>query len=175
MFVVFYLVIFLKYALSLEKRIFNESRTDNLTRISNRYGLQDYFKEESNKPNKVLALFDIDDFKKINDVYGHIVGDYLLKRVAELASESLPNSFVSRYGGEEFVAVINKDGFLEQLEAFKNKIEKYEFEYEDRIYKLTITIGAASYQEGMELEKWVDLADEKMYLGKNSGKNQIVY
>ena len=174
-FVVFYLVIFLKYALSLEKRIFNESRTDNLTRISNRYGLQDYFKEDSDKSNKVLALFDIDDFKKINDVYGHIVGDYLLKRVAELASESLPNSFVSRYGGEEFVAVINKDGFLEQLEAFKNKIEKYEFEYEDRIYKLTITIGAASYQEGMELEKWVDLADEKMYLGKNSGKNQIVY
>ena len=48
-------------------------------------------------------------------------------------------------------------------------------EYEGNKYKLTITIGAAPYQEGIELEKWVDLADEKMYLGKNNGKNQIVH
>lgn len=175
LFVVFYLVIFLRYALTLEKRILNESRTDNLTRLSNRYGLHDYFKQEQDKASKVLALFDIDDFKKINDVYGHIVGDYLLKKVAEIATESLPNAFISRYGGEEFVAVLNQDGFLETLEEFRKKIEKHDFEYEGNKYKLTITIGASVYQEGVELEKWVDLADEKMYLGKNSGKNQTVY
>ena len=175
LFVVFYLFIFLKYALSLEKRIFNESRTDNLTRISNRYGLQDYFNQDSNKASKVLALFDIDDFKKINDVYGHIVGDYLLKKVAEIVVESLPDGFVCRYGGEELVTVINEENCLEKLEQLRKTIENYNFEYEGKQYKLTITAGAASYQEGIELEKWVDLADEKMYIGKNNGKNQIVY
>ena len=62
LFVVFYMVTFLKHALSLERRIMNESRTDELTQISNRYCLYDYFSEETNKSSKVLALFDIDNF-----------------------------------------------------------------------------------------------------------------
>lgn len=175
LFIVFYLFIFIRYALSLEKRIMNESRTDELTQIGNRYALYDYFNKEENKAFKVLALFDIDDFKKINDVYGHIVGDYLLKRVAEIAVESLNDSVVFRYGGEEFVTLLDKEGFYEKLEELRKKVEHYEFEYEDNKYKLTITIGASDYQEDVELEKWVELADEKMYYGKNNGKNQVVY
>ena len=175
LFVVFYLFIFIRYALSLEKRILNESRTDELTQIGNRYALYDYFSKEENKDARVLALFDIDDFKKINDVYGHIVGDYLLKKVAEIATESLSDNFVCRYGGEEFVTVLGKENYFEKLEQLRKALEDYDFEYEGNKYKLTITIGAAPYQEGIELEKWVDLADEKMYFGKNNGKNQIVH
>ena len=121
-FVASYLVVFLDYALSLEKKIMNESRTDELTKINNRYGLYDYYDQEKDKSSKVLALFDIDNFKKVNDVYGHAAGDVILKRVAEIATEVLNDAFVCRYGGEEFVIVLDEKGddfFFDRLEKSK--------------------------------------------------------
>ena len=171
------LVIFLKYAFSLENKITNESRTDELTQISNRYGLYDYFDRVDDKSNMVLALFDIDDFKVINDTYGHSTGDYILKRVAEISTEVLKGSFVCRYGGEEFVAVVKddeKDSFFERMEDLRIRIEKEQFEFNGVRIDVTITIGATGYLKDMSLEKWVELADTKMYSGKNSGKNQTV-
>lgn len=176
-FVASYLVVFLRYALSLEKRIMNESRTDELTQLANRYALYDYFDGEKDKSDKVLALFDIDDFKNINDVYGHATGDSILKRVAELTSDTLSDSFVCRYGGEEFVIIMNADGkepFFNELEELRKAIEKETFEFEGARIHTTITIGVAPYPKDMTLEKWVELADEKMYLGKRAGKNQTV-
>ena len=164
---------FIKYALHLENKITNESRTDELTQIANRYGLYDYFNQEEHKESKVLALFDIDDFKLINDEYGHAAGDYILKRVAEL-SAALPGSFVCRYGGEEFVAVVNSDNYFEVLENLRKTFENEVFEFEGKQHKITITIGATVYEKDMTLEKWVSSADERMYLGKNSGKNKVV-
>ena len=173
-YVAFYLVVFVKYTLSLEKKIMNESRTDELTQIANRYGLYDYFNQEEHKESKVLALFDIDDFKLINDEYGHAAGDYILKRVAELTTATLPGSFVCRYGGEEFVAVVNSDNYFETLENLRKTFENEVFEFEGKEHKITITIGATVYEKDMTLEKWVSSADERMYLGKNSGKNKVV-
>ena len=173
-FVAFYLTIFVRYAVFLENRILNESRTDELTQLANRYGLYDYFNQESNKQSKVLALFDIDDFKLINDEFGHATGDYILKKVAELATDIFADYFVCRYGGEEFVAVVDKNNDFEILEKFRVMIEEATFEYEGNQHKITITIGAAAYRKDMTLEKWVSLADERMYLGKNSGKNKVV-
>ena len=177
LFIASYLMVFLKYALSLEKKIMNQSRTDELTQIGNRYALFDYFEAES-KDDKTIALFDIDDFKNINDKYGHVTGDFILKRVAELASENLKDSFVCRYGGEEFVVVFNNDNFdavIEELETFRKNIEKETFEFENTKINLTITIGLSQYKDDISLEKWVELADEKMYFGKNNGKNKTVY
>lgn len=173
-FIVFYLVIFVKYTLTLENRIMNESRTDELTQISNRYGLYDYFAQEENKFDKVLALFDIDNFKLINDDYGHVTGDFILKRVAEIASSILGESYVFRYGGEEFVTVIDKEDASNKLEELRKAIETENFVFQGTKHKITITIGVANYKKDIVLEKWVDLADEKMYTGKRSGKNQVV-
>ena len=173
-FIVFYLVIFVKYTLTLENRIMNESRTDELTQISNRYGLYDYFAQEENKFDKVLALFDIDNFKLINDNYGHVTGDFILKRVAEIASSILGESYVFRYGGEEFVTVIDKEDAPNKLEELRKAIEDESFAFQGTKHKITITIGVANYNKDIALEKWVDLADEKMYTGKRSGKNQVV-
>ena len=173
-----YMIIFLRYAFSLEKKIMNESRIDELTQISNRYGLYDFFDEEKNKANKVLALFDIDNFKKINDTYGHVAGDNVLKRVAKIANESLQGAFICRYGGEEFVVVLEDDGqgsSFNALEEFRKNIEKEPFEFEGNTVSLTITIGAEHYSEGVSLEKWVELADKRMYSGKNTGKNKTVF
>ena len=177
LFIASYLLVFLKYALSLEKKIMIQSRTDELTQIGNRYALFDYFEAES-KDDKIVALFDIDDFKNINDKYGHVTGDFILKRVAELATENLKDSFVCRYGGEEFVVVFNNDNFdavIEELETFRKNIEKETFEFENAKINLTITIGVSQYRDNISLEKWVELADEKMYFGKNNGKNKTVF
>lgn len=173
-FVVFYLVVFLKYALSLESKIINESRTDELTQISNRYGLYDFFSQNDDKTSKVLALFDIDDFKVINDKHGHIAGDYVLGKVAEITTGVLKDSFVCRYGGEEFVIVMDKDNYFEKLENLRKSIEREIFEYDGVPFKITITIGTAVYRKDMTLEKWVSIADEKMYIGKKTGKNKTV-
>ena len=97
----------------------NESRTDELTQISNRYGLFDYFEDdEVVKNDKVLALLDVDDFKILNDSFGHVTGDFVLKRIAEIANEVLTGSFVCRYGGEEFIMVLNETEAKDKLEAF---------------------------------------------------------
>ena len=176
-FIASYLLVFMKYALSLEKKIMIQSRTDELTQIGNRYALFDYFEGES-KNNKVIALFDIDDFKNINDQYGHVTGDFILKRVAELSTEILKDSFVCRYGGEEFVVVINDNDFetvFVKLENLRNSIEKEVFKFDNHEIKITITIGARAYEDNFSLEKWVELADEKMYFGKNNGKNRTVF
>ena len=173
-FVAYYMLVFVKYAKSLEAKITFQSRTDELTQISNRYGLYDYYEQDIDKEDKVLALFDIDDFKGINDHYGHVTGDYILKRVAEIASNALSDAFICRYGGEEFVIILNEEGFFDKLEEFRKAIEKETFEFEGNKVKLTITIGAKKYQNVPSLQKWVDQADEKMYEGKNSGKNKVV-
>jgi len=172
-----YLVVFLKYALSLERKIKNESRTDELTQISNRYGLYDYFDRERNKTHKTLALLDIDDFKVINDKYGHLAGDFILKRVAEIATDVLSDAFVCRYGGEEFVVVLNDDSHysvLDKLEAFRKSIEDEVFEFEGMKLHITVTIGASKGSKDFTVEQWVESADKKMYSGKKNGKNQTV-
>lgn len=174
-FIVFYLFTFTKYSLSLENKIMYESRTDELTQLNNRYGLFDYYNQISNKKTMALALFDIDNFKYINDTYGHITGDVILKRVAEIVSNCLKGSFVCRYGGEEFVVVLEKNRSLERLEAFRKEVEKEVFEYEGKTHKITITIGVSNFSREFDLEKWVNDADEKMYSGKKTGKNKIVF
>lgn len=176
-FVVAYLLVFIKYAFHLEKKITNESRTDELTQISNRYGLYDYFELEDDKSNLYLALFDIDNFKVINDTYGHITGDYILKEVAKITEATLKDSFVCRYGGEEFVVVLkedSKDSCFDKLETLRKNVEKETFEFNKVKINLTITIGVVKYKDNISLEKWVELSDTKMYSGKETGKNKTV-
>ena len=176
-FVAVYLSIFLGYASKLESKIKYQSRTDELTQINNRYALSDYFEKEDDKTKLFLSLFDIDDFKKINDEYGHVTGDYILKEVANIATETLQDSFVCRYGGEEFVIVSkaeNSYALFDKLEVLRKKIENTPFEFNKVKINITITIGVSNYLKGFSLEKLVELADEKMYQGKKEGKNRTI-
>ena len=106
-FCVGFLVILVEYIFKLEKIIRKESETDRLTQIPNRRALSHYFEVLGDqKSNYLLAIFDIDNFKKFNDVNGHLCGDYILKEISLIAKNNSLNDFVSRWGGEEFVYYI---------------------------------------------------------------------
>lgn len=179
-FCVGFLAILLQYVFRLEKIITKESETDRLTQIPNRKALSSYFDIlDKQKSNYVLAMFDIDNFKKLNDVNGHICGDYMLKEIADIAKNNSLNDFVSRWGGEEFVIISKIEEDLEKtyekLDMIRQKISDYVFEYNNKKLKATITIGIASYEENISLDEWISKADKMLYKGKNSGKNKTIY
>ncbi len=177
-FVVSYLLIFLLYAMDLEEKIRNESRTDKLTQISNRYDLYNYLDSIENKTDYALAIFDIDDFKKVNDTYGHVFGDYVLKTIAKIAFDNPNHSFVARYGGEEFVVIIkmysDEQRTFEMIDEIRKNIEDYQFDFEGIETHVTISCGIARYQDNINIDKWLSLADNKLYECKHSGKNKTL-
>ena len=177
-FIAAYLMIFLKYAMQLEQRIINESRIDNLTQIHNRYDLYNYVESIEIKKDYVLSMFDIDDFKKINDVYGHVCGDYILKEVASIASTTLATSFVSRFGGEEFVVISRLNGNIENtfrdIDMLRKRIEENTFVFNENLIHITVTIGIQQFEEEFNIEKWISSADNKLYSGKKAGKNRTI-
>ena len=89
-------------------------------------------------------------------------------------NEVLSGCFLCRYGGEEFVVVLDTEGAYEKLESLRKAIENEAIEFEGNIHKITVTVGIARYKKDTSIEKWIENADGKMYTGKNSGKNQTV-
>jgi diguanylate cyclase (GGDEF)-like protein len=154
---------------------------DPLTGIYNRRYLEKQLAESfamaKNSDNQLsVAMIDVDNFKQVNDVYGHAVGDEVLKMMAKLAKEGLrSDDFVARYGGEEFALVIHVD--LEKAilvcERLRSRVESHAWHDIHSDLQVTITVGICSDTQLVNHEKMLDLADEKLYLGKRSGKNQV--
>lgn len=155
-----------------------ETTTDELTGIRNRRGIMDELEFRinealKNKSELSIALFDIDKFKNINDTKGHVFGDYVIKQIANISSSCLRSvDSIGRYGGEEFLAIFpntNIEGALLVCERIRKRIE--EFDFGDG-YKTTISGGIASdYSVG--LIDFIDMADQRLYNAKNSGRNRI--
>ncbi len=151
---------------------------DKLTGLHNRH----YFLNFSSGLSKErlrkywIAIIDIDNFKKVNDVYGHNCGDYVLKSVAETISEVCSRCSVCRWGGEEFI-ILADSGEEENtvLETLRQKIASTELHFEDSTLNVTVTTGTEKYSEGLNIDNWISLADAKLYEGKKSGKNRVVY
>ena len=177
-FIIACLMAFTKSALALEARITNESRIDRLTQIPNRNDLYIYLYSINDKENYSLAIFDIDDFKKVNDTYGHIYGDFILKELARLAQENSNNSFVARYGGEEFVVIIKTDGnddvAFELIENIRSKIVEHIFDFDTHQISITISSGIQRYKNNITNDQWIGLADNKLYKCKSTGKNKTI-
>lgn len=178
-FIAAYLSTFLNYAMKLEDRILIESRTDKLTQLHNRYDLYNYVGLINDKTDYALGMFDIDDFKVVNDKFGHLCGDDMLKELSDVATEVFADGFVSRYGGEEFIVIVkmngNVDNAINKFENFRRIVEEHNFHFNNRTINITITIGLAAYENEQTIEEWIGHADKKLYYGKNSGKNQTVY
>lgn len=153
---------------------------DALTGIYNRMYLINYVADMFNKkPTTVsLLMFDMDFFKRINDRYGHLTGDMVLKTTTALIQTILPAGILARYGGEEFVIVLPEVGQNEAAEfgeTIRRKISEYEFlSAEGQRIRVTLSIGLANYPEvSGGYEGLLQKADEALYEAKKSGRNKL--
>jgi diguanylate cyclase (GGDEF)-like protein len=124
-----------------------------------------------------LAVIDIDNFKKVNDTYGHGIGDIVLKRIASAIKENVStDDFVARYGGEEFVVILNDVDedkafkILENIRAVVQGLEHPEI-LEDSV---TISAGLQTYRTGMHKQAFFEGADNSLYVAKRQGKNRVI-
>lgn len=172
-FVTFYSRLMIKMIITSSKELYERANRDRLTRLYNRHYMMERLKE-AHEDDKVygIAMIDIDNFKSINDRYGHAAGDIVLKSVARAIEDTCKDCVVSRWGGEEFLILMNDDVSI--LEELRKTIEATTVTFEDNEIKLTITAGFELKNKSVALDRWIDEADEKLYQGKNSGKNKVV-
>ncbi|WP_123042415.1 GGDEF domain-containing protein [Cohnella candidum] len=158
------------------------SRIDPVTRLYNHKSFHEHLgnilaMQASASMDVHLALLDIDNFKVINDTYGHAAGDVIIKFVADRISDRLEaDDFASRYGGEEFgIICVEKNGarFQEQLERIREDIAAQTHELLDG-NRVTVSIGFQRLQADMSKEKLFEAADSALYAAKRSGKNKTV-
>lgn len=148
-------------------------RHDQLTHVYNRYGLDYIIKEQFNHTNLVyLLMIDIDNFKHINDTYGHDAGDDILIKVASSLSNCLGNKNVARIGGEEFIGFIpsyDKD-IKEKLDTLLDSVRGIKLQNET----ISISVGVSKILSPNDFKEAKVEADKKLYVAKNSGKNKYV-
>lgn len=157
-------------------------RTDHLTGAFNRKSFDEAIKNQIKlqavtKSNVTLCILDIDFFKKVNDTYGHDIGDFVLKECVRLLHESYGRSgdFVARIGGEEF-AVILQDHAAEHAvkraeEAFA-RVRKEVFVHESHELRFTVSMGIAQLGDGESADEWIKRADKALYESKHGGRNR---
>lgn len=156
---------------------------DQLTGLPNRRYMRNRLKDEqvrsarSGKPF-ALAMADIDDFKHVNDTYGHEAGDGVLKHVCDIIVEALrKQDSVSRWGGEEFLVMLPEtdiNGAQIAAEKIRSKVEKEPFKYGEESISLTITLGVSEFRNEENIDDAIKHADEALYKGKKGTKNCVV-
>jgi diguanylate cyclase (GGDEF)-like protein len=160
------------------------AKTDGLTGIANHRSFQEALDREiarANRRNTVfsLVIFDLDDFKKINDTYGHIVGDAVLKDLVARVTENIRTVDVfARYGGEEFALILpetDRQGAEVLAQRVRSAIMARPFVYAQYTIFYTVSMGIAVYKAEIALKKdlLIDQADAAMYAAKRAGKNRI--
>lgn len=167
----------LKEKAKLEEEIRRLSITDDLTSL---YNHRHFFKTleselarlNRQKTSLSLLMLDLDNFKRYNDLYGHVEGDRVLRKVGEIISHSIRNHVDSgyRYGGDEFAALLigtSIDQALTIAERIRSSIEKAGFQ------NVTVSIGLAEFKGHSDLEGFVKSADDALYVAKHSGGNQV--
>lgn len=157
-------------------------QNDPLTQALNRRGLVETFRVETARAQRfgvplVLAMVDLDDFKSINDSFGHAAGDRALVHFVTAARACLrPTDAIARTGGEEFVVVLPAtaiENAIEALQRMQRELARSPFVHEGRPLRVTFSGGAAQWRPGETLEDVLHRADAAMYEAKRSGKNRV--
>lgn len=158
--------------------------TDDLTGLYTRSHLMDILDQQKARAdrenNDFIVLFsDLDYFKKINDTYGHSAGDIVLEDYANILNASIREvDYVSRFGGEEFVVVLvntNMEMAKKVAERIRESTETHNFNDVAPGLSVTVSIGAACYQEFKSIQETLQRADKRMYKAKDNGRNQCVF
>jgi diguanylate cyclase (GGDEF)-like protein len=137
-------------------------------------------REQTNNTPMSLIVFDIDDFKKVNDQYGHSAGDLVLTTLCQNIKEMIrPNDLFSRFGGEEFVLLLvdtDAEQALQVGERLRSQVENTTIQYEGEAIKVTISVGVIGInQEGLSFKDFYYQADQQLYRAKYNGKNQVQF
>lgn len=150
---------------------------DQLTGLLSRYSFKKKL-EACNAGRLAFVMGDIDDFKQVNDLYGHACGDYVLREVADLMRDACGDSAdICRWGGEEFLLLFNAVPDKEVLDCIKGlrrTIEKHIFLFEGTRLHVTMTFGVSFGWEKSSAAELIETADAQMYRGKKNGKNRVV-
>jgi len=172
--------VMLAHIKSLSATLAKMAYTDSLTHIYNRLHFAHFLDIEIDKAKRYdstfsIIFFDLDYFKKVNDEYGHLVGDEVLEEVTEIVSQANRSADIfARYGGEEFIILTPEtdlSGALIHAERLRNDIEKYKFK---TINHLTSSFGVTEFiADSDTLESLLDRADKALYQAKEFGRNRV--
>ncbi|MFP5390427.1 MAG: diguanylate cyclase [Gammaproteobacteria bacterium] len=158
-------------------------REDQLTGSLNRRGLDDVFERETARSDRrgtplCVAVLDLDDFKKLNDTYGHLAGDAALKHLVKVVKETLRSmDVIARYGGEEFVILLPEttvDAAAQTMTRLQRELTRHFFMHENEKLLITFSAGVALRIPNEEQNALIARADKAMYRAKNAGKNRVV-
>jgi diguanylate cyclase (GGDEF)-like protein len=126
-----------------------------------------------------VLLFDIDFFKKVNDTYGHLAGDYILKEFVKIINSIIRKSdILGRFGGEEFILVLPNTkmcGAMKFANRLKEEIESFTFKFNNEEIKITTSIGVTSASKKDDVKSLLARVDEALYEAKRKGRNRIEY
>jgi diguanylate cyclase (GGDEF)-like protein len=175
------------YPKVVELKVFEEanhfSKCDSLTGLYNRGYFEDSLSGEISRARRYdtefsILFLDLDDFKKVNDTMGHLAGDYVLKKVANLIiNEKREEDVVARYGGEELVVILpetNKVNTIIKAERIRKKIQDMSLIFDGKKIQVSASGGIATFpQDATEANKLIQCADQALYRAKAEGKNQI--
>lgn len=167
------------------KELRHVASTDPLTKVWNRFRMLEQVEKCLKKYRKgemqfmSLAIGDIDFFKRVNDTYGHECGDEVLRSLAHLFdTETKGIGAVARWGGEEFLFLfenMNGDDAWTALSLIQTKLKRMDIPYEGQTHHVTMTFGLTEYDFHLSLDENIKQADDKLYKGKESGRDRIVY
>ncbi|MCR5291727.1 MAG: GGDEF domain-containing protein [Eubacterium sp.] len=162
--------------------LIRQASTDPLTGLFNRRRSVDYMGriiKSAEYASISVAIGDIDFFKKVNDTYGHDAGDEVLRFVADKIKEHCStDAFIARWGGEEFLVVFpgkNGDESFTILEDLRTDVMNSSINVKGQEIKVTMTFGLTEYDFGGDINHTIKEADTKLYTGKESGRNHVVY
>lgn len=167
-----------------KKRWEDAASRDHLTELPNRRSLISYGQaclenNQANNGRQAVAMLDIDDFKAINDTYGHQSGDRVLQDLAIRVLDVLhPDDFIARSGGEEFVVIFGKKGSMSpeiSAERIRQAVASKTYQIGTTAISVTVSIGVVLHIERATFSETLTSADKALYAAKNKGRNQVVY
>lgn len=162
--------------------IYRMTIIDGLTCIHNKRYLVEQLERELSRASRhrrplALVMIDIDYFKDVNDTFGHLAGDHVLKEIAQLAKCRLrPDDVIARYGGEEFAVVLPEtklSGGILIAQELRQMVEDETFSFEDEEIQVTISCGVSEFAADWRCHDFLSDADQKLYEAKRSGRNRV--